>query len=197
MFNRLFLSLLLFSLPAMSAEQLTQDIIEFTVMGTGNNVTLNQGVSSQNQNGHSISLYVNGESNTVGFSQYNFGVGTHYINQSIVGNNNTSLIVQGGDNSKQVTSAISGNYNTQHVNQSGSGEHIADITLVGDNNSAGIIQAGDVGNMATIHLENAGGPSLLDLTQQSNVGFPGNEYSVTQICANPAGCAVSVLQTAQ
>lgn len=197
MFNRLFLSAVLFSLPCVAAEQLTQDMIEFTVMGTGNNVTLQQGNNSQNQNGHVISLYVNGESNTVGFSQYNFGVGTHYINQSIIGNNNTSLIVQGGDNTKEVSSYISGNYNTQHISQTGSGEHEVIINLIGDNNSAGIIQAGDVENDAIIHLENAGGPSILDLTQQSSVGFPGNEYSVTQICANPAGCAVSVTQTAQ
>lgn len=143
----------------------TPDEIEFTIMGTGNSVTIHQ------------------------------VTGSAYTNQSVVGDHNTSVILQSGHGGKEINSTILGNYNSQNITQSGTMRDELDITLVGDYNSATILQTGSVANEATVHLENVSGPSTLTLTQQGTTGQHSNEYGITQLCANPAGCAVSVTQT--
>jgi hypothetical protein len=158
------LLLTLLASTVFAEEPLSQEIIEFTIMGTGNNVTIEQVHQSK------------------------------YINQTILGNNNTSVILQTGTGEKQVNSTISGNYNDQHITQTGSGDDQLDIILVGDHNSAAILQKGSVDNSATIHLENVGGPSSASLTQSGWSSSEDNHYGVTQFCANPAGCSVSVTQ---
>lgn len=164
--NKIFLLALLFSLSCTAEETLPQEIIEFTIMGTGNNVTIEQVHHST------------------------------YVNQTMVGNNNTSVILQSGSGTKEINSVISGNYNTQNITQSGSGHDELDITLIGNHNSATILQAGSVENEAIVHLENVGGPSTLTLTQTGGPPSDSNQYGITQLCANPAGCSVSVTQTA-
>lgn len=161
------LPLILFVSIANAEHPLTPDEIEFTIMGTGNNVTIHQ------------------------------VTGSAYVNQNVAGDHNTSVILQSGHGEKEINSTILGNYNNQNITQSGTVRDELNITLVGDYNSATILQTGDVSNAATVHLENVSGPSTLTLTQQGTAGQPGNEYGITQLCANPAGCAVSVTQTAQ
>ena len=147
------------------AEEIPQEIIEFTIMGTGNNVTIEQVHRS-----------------------------TH-INQTILGNNNTSVILQSGNHSKEINSTISGDYNTQNITQTSNANDLLDVSLVGDHNSATILQTGHNENSAVIHLENVGGPSDLSLIQNGNPNACG-PTGITQFCANPAGCSVAVTQPA-
>jgi hypothetical protein len=175
---------------------ISANIIEFTIMGTGNNYTARQGYNwAADRGGHYQGVTISGTNNTITNTQTNNGSGGHFIFQTVNGNSNTSTITQSGNNSKGVWTGILGNQNTQSITQSGLGNHYLDITLVGDSNNATIIQTGDVTNKATISLTNAGGPSTLNLNQSSTSGNPGAVYSIQQQCATTTGCSVTVNQT--
>lgn len=62
-------------------------------------------------------------------------------------------------------------------------------TVIGNGHTMTIDQRGE--HTATINLINAGGASNLTLVQN---GVIGQAYSITQSCANLAGCSVTVIQ---
>jgi hypothetical protein len=174
-----------------------QNVIDLVLLGSNNNLILKQGQNnSLDMGGHSQDIHIVGNNNSVINVQNNNGTGGHQLSQNIIGDYNDSTISQYDNNTKSIQSFVNGNHNTQSIIQKDLGEHHLDISLTGNDNSATVIQEGDVANSAIINLENIGGASNLILNQQGATGYLGNVYNVIQQCANPAGCSVSVTQTA-
>ena len=144
--------------------------VEFTIMGNGNNFSVNQGQHWSNNQA------------------------SRMINQNIVGNHNSSVILQYGNSTKTVYSNIIGDHNTQHIEQEGSGEHFLDVNLTGNHNFLEVDQEGNFAASATVNLHNVGGPSSLSLYQNSESANQPISYGVTQFCADPNGCSVTVTQ---
>lgn len=178
----------------------TPNLIELYAQGNGNNITIDQARNTATgardgaeSGGHVASVSVTGDVNSVLLRQGNSGgvSSGHYANIVITGSGNEGTIKQSDNNSKIVFVNVSGNHDVFLVNQLGTGQHFLDLTLIGNGNSASITQNGSAAHKATISLSNAGGPSSATLIQQ---GSTAQIYSITQQCANLAGCSVSVTQ---
>lgn len=176
------------------------NLIELYAQGNGNNLTISQArsVSTGDRDGaesgrHIMQLKVVGDINTVVMRQGNDGGSNsgHFSNLDVSGNFNNLTIKQANDNEKRFFGIVSGSSNTINVTQQNTGAHYLDLSLIGNNNSATINQKDSGSHKATISLTNAGGSSNLTLVQQ---GSTGQVYSISQQCANPAGCSVSVTQ---
>ena len=177
-----------------------RNLIELYVQGNGNNVTLSQArnittgeVDGSESGGHIARVSITGNVGTYVFRQGNDGGSSsgHFLNYTMSGGGGTHTVKQSGNGEKLAFISITGNYNNETVTQSGTGNHFLDLSLTGNNNTANITQTGSAGHKATINLTNAGGASSLTLLQQ---GSTAQIYSITQQCANLAGCSVSVTQ---
>jgi hypothetical protein len=180
-------------------DTLGKNLIEFSVTGTANNVTIWQardvtnGVQDGNETGgHYAGLGVNGNSNTVSIKQGNQGdsnsghVGLVYI----TGSNNNISLKQGMNGEKTAFIEVNGSGNTSSITQWG-GIHYTDLLLVGNGHTADITQTGVTTHKATVNLTNTGGASTVTLTQQ---GTTAQNINITQQCATLSGCSVSVTQ---
>lgn len=177
-----------------------RNLIEVGIYGNNNTVTLwqarnvNTGLQDGLESGgHYAGLGINGNSNTVAVKQGNEGgsnsghVGLLYIK----GDNNNMTLRQAGNSDKKAFISVDGNSNTSSVYQYGTGNHFLDLALTGNGHTANVTQSGSTTHKATINLQNAGGASILNLTQQ---GATGQQYSILQQCANLNGCTVTVTQ---
>ncbi len=177
-----------------------RNLIELYVQGNGNNITIDQarntttgardGVES---GGHITMLSLTGDVNTMVLRQGNNGGANsgHFMYVGVQGSQNNGTVKQSADGGKQAFISVTGNQDVFNVQQYGTGTHYLDLTLTGNGNNANITQSGTAGHKATISLINAGGASNATLVQQ---GSTAQIYSITQQCANLAGCSVSVTQ---
>ena len=180
-------------------DTLGKNLIEFSVTGNTNNVTIWQardvtnGVQDGTESGgHYAGLGITGNSNTVSIKQGNQGGSDsgHFGLTYITGNNNDVSLKQGGNGGKTAFITVDGSNNIGSVTQWG-GTHYADLVLTGNGHTANISQSGTTTHKATINLTNAGGASNVMLTQQ---GTTAQNINITQQCATLSGCSVSVTQ---
>lgn len=172
--------------------------IEMKVVGSNNSINANQGVTTTGQSTNSTnnqyqSIDVYGNDNVfVSQQTNNGGVGGHYMESSISGNNNTVTNKQLDNANKIMFTNVNGNYNTVDATQKGTGQHYLDLSLTGNNNSATVLQEGVNQNKATIDLTNAGGASTINLNQNS--ASAGQVFNIMQSCVVSGGCSASITQ---
>jgi hypothetical protein len=179
---------------------LGKNLIEFSVVGDSNSVTLWQarnestGLGNATDSGdHYTGLNLIGSTNTLTVKQSNSGGSSsgHFALIDVAGNNNQGLLKQSGNNEKLFFGVLSGNSNIFDLTQQGTGSHFLDITLTGNGNNVTVNQKDSGSHKATVNLTNAGGANTLNLIQQ---GSTAQSVSITQQCANLSGCSVSVTQ---
>jgi hypothetical protein len=177
-----------------------KNLIEFTITGNTNNLTLWQARNidtglgnSGDSGGHYSGINITGNSNTLSIKQNNDGGATsgqfNYID--ISGNSNQGTLKQTGNNEKVFFGVLNGNSNIFDVIQQGTGSHYFDITLSGNGHNVSANQKDSASHKATINLTNNGGASSVILVQQGNTA---QSINITQQCATLAGCSVSVTQ---
>ncbi len=170
-----------------------QNEIDLKVIGNQN--TLNIGQARNNlgtetgTNGHYQAVAISGYQNVLTKQQSNTTLGGHYQETTINGNQNNVTKRQTDNGNKIMFTTITGDSNIVDAIQRGTGQHQLTTNLTGNNNNATVIQEGEQQNKATIDLTNVGGPSLLDLQQSG-----GKNFTIQQMCANPAGCTITVRQ---
>ena len=178
-----------------------RNLIELGVYGNSNSVTIWQSrnittgtADGTESGGHYAGLGINGNSNTVTIKQGNEGgansghVGLMYIK----GDSNNMTLRQAGNGDKKAFISVDGNNNSSSIYQYGVGSsHYVDLIMTGNGHTANVTQSGTATHKATINLTNAGGSSILNLTQQGSVG---QQYSIMQQCANLNGCSVTLTQ---
>ena len=176
-----------------------KNLIEFSVTGNSNNVTIWQARDVTNglqdgseSGGHYAGLDINGNSNTVSIKQGNQGGSNsgHFGLMYITGNNNNMLLKQGMNGEKTAFVTVNGSNNTGSITQWG-GDHYTDLAFTGNGHTANVTQQGVTTHKATINLTNAGGASNVTLMQQ---GTTAQNINITQQCATLSGCSVSVTQ---
>jgi len=177
-----------------------KNLIEFTITGDSNNLTiwqarnLNTGLGqSGDSGGHYTGVNITGNTNTLSIKQNNDGGSNSgqfsYID--VLGNNNQGVLKQIGNNEKIFFGVLSGNNNVFDVTQQNTGNHYFFITLNGNGHNVTANQKDSGSHNATINLTNSGGASTVTLTQQGNTA---QSINITQQCATLAGCSVSVTQ---
>jgi len=182
-------------------DTLGKNLIEFSVTGNTNNVTIWQardvttGVQDGSESGgHYAGLDINGNLNTVSIKQGNQGDSNsgHFGLMYITGSYNNMSIKQGGNGEKTAFVTVNGSSNTGSVTQFGvGGNHYTDLAFTGNGHTANVNQQGTTTHKATINLTNAGGASNVTLLQQ---GTTAQNINITQQCATLSGCSVSVTQ---
>ena len=180
-------------------DTLGKNLIEFSVTGNTNNVTIWQarnpstGLQDGSESGgHYMGLNINGNTNTLSLKQANDG-GTssgHFAYIDVTGNNNQGTLKQTGNGEKTFFGIVNGNTNIFDITQQGSGSFL-DLSLTGNGHNVSANQKDAGSHKATINLTNAGGASTVNLVQQ---GATAQNINITQQCATLSGCSVSVTQ---
>jgi len=180
-------------------DTLGKNLIEFSVTGNSNNVTVwqarNPTTSLQDGNesgGHYAGINIAGSTNTLSVKQSNDGGSTsgHFAYVDVTGTGNTATLKQTGNGEKTFFGVINGNTNVFDVTQQGSGSYL-DLSLTGTGHNVTANQKDAGSHKATINLTNAGGASNVTLVQQ---GATAQNVNITQQCATLSGCTVSVTQ---
>ena len=180
-------------------DTLGKNLIEFSVAGSTNNVTIWQarnpttGLKDGSESGgHYMGLNITGSTNTLSLKQSNEGGSTsgHFAYVDITGNNNQGTLKQMGNGEKTFFGIINGNTNVFDVTQQGAGSFM-DLSLTGNGHNVTANQKDAGSHKATINLTNAGGSSTVNLIQQ---GSTAQNINITQQCATLSGCSVSVTQ---
>jgi len=180
-------------------DTLGKNLIEFSITGNTNNVTLWQarnpttGLQDGSESGgHYMGLNITGSTNTLTLKQSNDGGSSsgHFAYVDITGNGNTGTLKQTGNGEKTFFGVINGNTNVFDVTQQGSGSYL-DLSLTGNGHNVTANQKDAGSHKATINLTNAGGASTVNLVQQ---GATVQNINITQQCATLSGCSVSVTQ---
>lgn len=172
--------------------------IDLRVVGDTNTLNINQGVTTTGSsvastNGMAQTVDVNGYSNILTTQQTNTGgIGGHYMETTINGNQNNVLIKQTDNGNKTMFTTVSGNNNAVNATQSGSGQHYLETALTGNGNTVTSVQQGNTQNRASISITNAGGPGAVDLVQTG-----GQVYNITTTCTTAGGCAPVVVRQGQ
>ena len=195
-----------------------QGQVAMPIIGSNNQITINQGDTISKQGQNLIQMNINGNWNTTNINQgldvtgSSTGVdqGSHYQSISLNGDSNTvttgqtgyklyaevnitgsynnQTLSQSGTNHQAFTQ-ISGNSNSMNTTQSGNGGHFLDVSLSGGGNGATVVQSGDTQNKATISITNAGGPASINLTQTG-----GQVFSIQQTCVTITGCGTTTVR---
>ena len=180
-------------------DTLGKNLIEFSVTGNTNNITLWQarnpttGLQDASESGgHYMGLNINGSTNTLSLKQSNDGGSSsgHFAYVDITGNNNNGTLKQTGNGEKTFFGIINGNTNVFDVTQQGNISYL-DLSLTGAGHNVSANQKDAGSHKATINLTNAGGASTVNLVQQ---GATAQNINITQQCATLSGCSVSVTQ---
>jgi hypothetical protein len=181
-------------------DTLGKNLIEFSITGNTNNVTLWQARSpatglqdGSESGGHYIGLNVNGGTNTMSIKQGNNGAADsgHFAYVDVTGNGNNGALRQSNDGAKTFFGIVNGNTNVFDVTQQGTGSQYIDLSLAGTGHYVSANQKDAGSHKATINLTNAGGASNVTLVQQ---GATAQNINITQQCATLSGCSVSVTQ---
>jgi len=180
-------------------DTLGKNLIEFSVTGNTNNITLWQarnpttGLRDGSEGGgHYMGLNVTGGTNTLSLKQSNDGGTTsgHFAYVDVAGNNNQGTLKQTGNGEKTFFGIVNGNTNVFDITQQGAGSFF-DLSLAGNGHSVTANQKDAGSHKATINLTNSGGASTVTLIQQ---GATAQNINITQQCATLSGCSVSVTQ---
>jgi hypothetical protein len=180
-------------------DTLGKNLIEFSVTGNTNNITLWQARNpttglqdGQESGGHYMGLNINGSTNTLSLKQSNDGGASsgHFAYVDVTGNNNQGTLKQMGNGEKTFFGIINGSTNVFDITQQGSGSYF-DLALTGNGHSVTANQKDAGSHKATINLTNSGGASNVTLIQQ---GSAAQNINITQQCATLSGCSVSVTQ---
>jgi hypothetical protein len=180
-------------------DTLGKNLIEFSVTGNTNNITLWQARNpttglqdGQESGGHYMGLNINGSTNTLSLKQSNDGGTTsgHFAYVDVTGNNNQGTLKQMANGEKTFFGIVNGNTNVFDVTQQGSGSYF-DLALTGNGHSVTANQKDAGSHKATVNLTNNGGASTVTLIQQ---GSTAQNINITQQCATLSGCSVSVTQ---
>jgi hypothetical protein len=181
-------------------DTLGKNLIEFSVTGNTNNITLWQARSpatglqdGSESGGHYIGLNVNGSTNTLSVKQGNNGAADsgHFAYIDVTGNSNNGALRQSNDGAKTFFGIVNGSSNVFDIAQQGTGSQYIDLSLTGNGHNVSVNQK-DAGNhKATINLTNSNGSSNVTLVQQ---GTTAQNINITQQCATLAGCSVTVTQ---
>jgi hypothetical protein len=90
---------------------------------------------------------------------------------------------------------IQGDNNDVTLEQRGNGgQQWADIVLTGDDHSVDASQRGTMAHSFEVDLTNSGGAYSVTSNQTTNNTNTSKTYSLTGICTNTAGCAITVSQ---
>lgn len=199
-----FLILLLVSLKIYAAD----NTIYIDQVGNNNQITIAQTFDTNSIGGISqSSAKIDGNSNSMNITQYssnsfkielngdfnNISSNQHTGQQatlSMTGNNNLIIFDQ-LNNNKVINATVNGNNNLVDVEQKGTGNHQASMSLTGDGHSVTLRQRNTGNHSAQINLTNSGGPSILNVTQDSALN---QTYSLTQNCSMLGGCITSITQ---
>jgi hypothetical protein len=180
-------------------DTLGKNLIEFSVTGNTNNVTLWQARNpttglqdSSESGGHYMGLNITGSTNTLSLKQSNDGGSSsgHFAYVDVTGNGNTGTLKQMGNGEKTFFGILNGNTNVFDVTQQGSGSYL-DLSLTGNGHNVSANQKDAGSHKATVNLTNNGGASTVTLIQQ---GATAQNINITQQCATLSGCSVSVTQ---
>jgi hypothetical protein len=180
-------------------DTLGKNLIEFSVAGSTNNVTIWQarnpttGLKDGSESGgHYMGLNITGSTNTLSLKQSNEGGSTsgHFAYVDITGNTNQGTLKQTGNGEKTFFGIVNGNTNVFDITQQGTGSYF-DLSLTGTGHNVTANQKDAGSHKATVNLTNAGGSSTVNLIQQ---GTTAQNINITQQCATLAGCSVSVTQ---
>ena len=180
-------------------DTLGKNLIEFSVTGNTNNITLWQARNpttglqdGQESGGHYIGLNINGSTNTLSLKQSNDGGASsgHFAYVDVTGNNNQGTLKQMGNGEKTFFGIVNGNTNVFDIIQQGSGSFF-DLSLTGNGHNVTASQKDAGSHKATVNLTNNGGASNVTLVQQ---GSTAQNINITQQCATLSGCSVSVTQ---
>jgi hypothetical protein len=154
-----------------------------STVGDDNTVVVAHATGQNNTNENITNIDITGDRNKV----QNF-----FANQSN-GSHSYSTMNWGG--LKESNIEINGDDNTVKHNSNSYGEAEANITVTGDDNSVTVYQR-SMRNVANVDVTNAGGPVTANIQQlgssYQDTGL--NTYSVTHVCTNANGCAISVTQ---
>ena len=187
------------TLNVKQGDTLGKNLIEFSVTGNTNNITLWQarnpttGLQDGSESGgHYMGLNINGSTNTLSLKQSNDGGSSsgHFAYVDITGNGNNGTLKQMGNGEKTFFGIVNGGTNVFDVTQQGSGSFL-DLSLTGNGHNVSANQKDAGSHKATINLTNAGGASNVILIQQ---GATAQNINITQQCATLSGCSVSVTQ---
>ena len=180
-------------------DTLGKNLIEFSIAGSTNNVTIWQSrdpttgsKDGSESGGHYMGLNITGSTNTVSLKQSNDGGSSsgHFAYVDVAGTGNNASLKQMGNGEKTFFGIISGSTNIFDVVQQGSGSYL-DLSLTGNGHNVSANQKDAGSHKATINLTNAGGASNVTLVQQ---GATAQNINITQQCATLSGCSVSVTQ---
>jgi hypothetical protein len=181
-------------------DTLGKNLIEFSVTGNTNNITLWQARNpitglqdGQESGGHYLGLNINGNSNTLGLKQSNDGGvnSGHFAYVDVTGNNNNGTLKQTGNSEKAFFGIVNGNTNVFDITQQDASAKYLDLSLTGNGHNVTANQKDAGSHKATINLTNSGGASNVTLIQQ---GGTAQNINITQQCATLSGCSVSVTQ---
>lgn len=197
----------------------TANEIYIDQVGDNNTITIRQSATLANKN--RMTVYSNGNSNTLNLNQGHNVDGSvsandtnnHYLylnnagnannittkqtgngqyNETTVsGSNNIINLQQEGSGSKTMFTNINGSNNNASVQQKDSGQDYLDLKLMGNGHNVNALQQGAGNHAATIDLTNSGGASTLNMTQQ---GSTAQIYSIQQSCATAGGCSTTIVQ---
>lgn len=164
------------------ANTLGKNLIEANLYGYYNSVNLKQGQGPNDLGGHMQSIAIAGDNNILTTEQRNSSSYGHYLSTNITGNNNTQNINQSGNAIKQMFVTTTGNNNNVSVLQDGLGAHEISMIINGNSNDAVVSQTGNTKNSASITLTNAGSPASITLNQTG-----GQTYSIDRLCSTLCG----------
>jgi hypothetical protein len=187
------------TLSIKQGDTLGKNLIEFSIIGSTNNITLWQarnpttGLQDGSESGgHYMGLNINGSGSTLSLKQSNDGGATsgHFAYVDITGSNNQGTLKQMGNGEKTFFGVVNGSTNVFDITQQGAGSFL-DLSLTGAGHNVSANQKDAGSHKATINLTNNGGASNVTLIQQ---GATAQNINITQQCATLSGCSVSVTQ---
>ena len=172
-----------------------------TVNGETNDLTVWQG---KRQNGstddieggdHDAYWTIIGNNNVAGSYQTDNAVdccaSAHHTANIIVGDLNNVVVRQQSNGAHMGFVEVQGDNNYVDLTQTGNGSKFADIVLTGDGHSTTNFQGGGGAHSLELNLYNGGGAYNVNTDQTS---MTNQSYSLSGVCTNTTGCAVSVIQ---
>ena len=151
------------------AQRGDNNAILFDITGDYNSTTIEQGGAAGSDDNR-ILMDINGDYNTVSNTQiHNNGIGNngHYLSIDIDGDSNNLLTSQTNDGDKKAFISLQGDDNDIDLYQKGTGTHYVEITT-GSDQTVDVIQDGSGNHNASISM--TGYSATLDLTQDSSTG---------------------------
>ena len=158
-------------------------IVNSGTVGDDNKVVVAHATGQDNNNINESNIGIIGDRNKVQNFFSNHSSGSHsYSNQDWGGTKETNILIDGDDN-------------TVNVSSDSYGEVFSEIEVTGDDNSVTLWQR-SMNNTASIDVTNAGGPVTATIHQlgssYQDTGL--NSASITSYCTNSNGCAVNLTQ---